>query len=78
MPDDSDRLSRGVDQCNNPYDDEAHPDAYRAYRKGWEARHSDKPHTANPYETDERTTHRAWLNGWQAAHLHSTQASSSP
>lgn len=65
--------SDGLDHCNNPYDPEAHPNAHRAYREGWEARCAEQAHTSNPYETDGWTVQRAWVNGWQAAHLHFAQ-----
>ena len=77
MSDDREFHSGGLDRCNNPYDLDRHPNAYRAYREGWKARCEDESHTQNPYETDGWTVQRAWMNGWQAAHLHFAQKPSS-
>jgi hypothetical protein len=73
MSDSPDAPPGGLDQCNNPYDEETHPNAHDAYREGWEARRAERPHTANPYETEGWTVQRAWINGWQAAHLRFAQ-----
>jgi ribosome modulation factor len=56
-----------VENCPNPYDADDTPVLHRAYREGWTARRDGAPHPTDPYAGRPRA-HRAWLNGWQAAH----------
>ena len=73
MADDLFNTSSAPDHCTNPYDAESQPKAHQAYREGWEARGHEQPYDSNPYEARGWTLERAWLNGWQAAHLHHAQ-----
>jgi ribosome modulation factor len=77
MSESLDGSAAAIDQCTNPYSAETHPAAHRAYREGWEARYDGRPHTANPHGTEGTTACRAWLSGWQAAHLRLAQRPSS-
>jgi ribosome modulation factor len=73
MKDDSTARSGSIHQPTNPYDDDTHPNAHRAYREGWQARLEAEPHTVNPYGCHGAEIERAWLNGWLAAHLRRAQ-----
>jgi hypothetical protein len=61
------------ERCTNPYDEDDAPKLHRAYRAGWAARHDDIPHTSNPHDDTDAEAGRAWINGWQAAHLRLAQ-----
>jgi ribosome modulation factor len=60
----------------NPYDAETQPRLRAAYQDGWDARQNNAPHKACPHSVETATRrHRAWINGWQAAHLLRAQQS---